>query len=160
MSSESSAVATDLNGLITAWRRPQRKGFGFQSDCGLQIFPWVPDRVRFADGGFVAGGRGIRPGRGHLRVPPDFVFEVVSPGDNYSELDEKVQDYLRAGIRLVWVVVPETRWVHVYRQDGSVGLVHEDGILDGEDVLPGFSCPVRELFATADMAEQPGTSGG
>jgi Uma2 family endonuclease len=94
--------------------------------------------------------------KGHVRIAPDLAVEVVSPRDLAPELDEKLEDYRKAGVRLVWVISPESRTVTIYRGDGSVSRLHEDDVLSGEDVIPGFRCEVRSPFpprATADARE-------
>jgi Uma2 family endonuclease len=58
-----------------------------------------------------------------------------------------VRDYLEAGARLVWLLVPKARTATAYRPDGSARLVREGESLDGEDVLPGLRIPLAELFA-------------
>jgi Uma2 family endonuclease len=60
---------------------------------------------------------------------------------------EKVADWLRAGVLLVWVIDPHGRSAHVHRADGTIGIVPETGALDGEDVLPGFNCPLSGILA-------------
>jgi Uma2 family endonuclease len=72
--------------------------------------------------------------------------EVLSPTDNPVEVQQKVRDYLEAGARLVWVIAPEARSVTVYRPDGSARLVRDPDSLDGEDVLPGLTLSLSELF--------------
>ena len=152
MSIETSAIAYDLNGRLHAMIRSGRLGRGFQSDGGLEIFPWKGDGhdVRFADGGFVAAARmpGGGFGDGYLKVAPDLVFEVVSPNDIATEVETKVADYLRAGVKLVWVLYPETRTVRVDRADGTSERLFGDAVLLGDDVVPGFSVPIRELFVS------------
>src|SRR5262249_10914622 len=83
---------------------------------------------------------------GHVTIPPDLAVEVVSPNDLFYEVDRKVQEYLQAGVRLVWVVNPDCRLGWVHRADGSVGCVREQDELTGEDVLPAFRCPLRLIF--------------
>ena len=68
------------------------------------------------------------------------VVEVLSPGDRPGEVLAKVGDWLSAGTRLVWVVDPERRLARIYRQDGSEAILNADQALEGEDVVPGFSC--------------------
>jgi Uma2 family endonuclease len=68
----------------------------------------------------------------------------LSPGDRPGEVLEKVADWLRAGTQLVWVLDPAHQSAHVHRADGSISIVHADGALDGEDVLPGFTCQIAE----------------
>ena len=83
---------------------------------------------------------------GYPELGPDLVVEVLSPGDRPGEVLAKVADWLSAGTRLVWVIDPERRIARVYRQDGSESIVSADQALLGEDVLPGFSCPLREML--------------
>jgi Uma2 family endonuclease len=72
--------------------------------------------------------------------------EVVSPNDTASALEEKLEDYQKAGVPLVWVIYPNSRTVWVCRSDGSMSHLHENDELSGEVVIPGFRCPVREIF--------------
>ena len=76
----------------------------------------------------------------------DIVIEVISPGDLAYEVDEKIAEYLEAGVALVWEINPEKRTVFVHRADGSVAKLKENDTLSGEDVIPGFACRVGELF--------------
>src|SRR5216117_3163356 len=83
--------------------------------------------------------------RGYLELRPDLVVEVLSPGDRAGEILAKVADWLSAGTKLVWVVDPERRLTRAYRHDGSETIVTVHDALDGEDVLPGFACPLRSI---------------
>jgi Uma2 family endonuclease len=77
---------------------------------------------------------------------PDLVVEVLSPNDRPGETLTKVGDWLEAGARIVWVIDPERRIARIYRQDGTETMVRETEPLDGEDVLPGFSCPLAAIL--------------
>ncbi|MGH7645260.1 MAG: Uma2 family endonuclease, partial [Gemmatimonadales bacterium] len=83
---------------------------------------------------------------GYPELAPDLAVEVLSPGDRPGELLAKVADWLNAGSRLVWVVDPERRHAVVYRADGTETLVGADDSLSGEDVVPGFSCPLASIL--------------
>lgn len=72
----------------------------------------------------------------------------MSPNDSATYLEAKVQDYLSHGTRLVWVVYPQTRTVIVHRPDGSAQMLGDDDELSGEDVVPGFTLRVGELFGS------------
>jgi Uma2 family endonuclease len=85
---------------------------------------------------------------------PDLVVEVLSPSDRLGMVMRKVQQYLRAGIAMVWVVDGESRNVTVYRAGREPRVLEENEVLDGEDVLPGFTCAVADLFRL------PGTVSG
>jgi Uma2 family endonuclease len=106
-----------------------------------------PDTVRAPDVGFIAKARLTGPtSPRYFSGPPDLAVEVVSPNDTASEIHDKVFDYLRAGTRLVWVVYPHSRTVAVYGPDITARFLDRDGVLDGGDVLPGLTLPVREVF--------------
>lgn len=77
---------------------------------------------------------------------PDVVVEVLSPSDTSTAIQQKTLEYLEAGARLVWIVDPAARTVMVFRSDGSARVLREVDELEGEDVLPGFSVPLAEVF--------------
>ena len=106
-----------------------------------------PDTVRAPDVSFVSGTRLPRTlPRGFAPLAPDLAAEIVSPRDRRPELLAKVADWLSAGVTLVWIIDPDARSAQVYRADGSVSIVTEDGSLGGEDVLPGFTCSLARLL--------------
>jgi len=81
---------------------------------------------------------------------PDLAVEVASPSQNSDEMAAKARTYLRGGTRLVWVVWPSSGHIDVWRHDRSEGPVttlNTSDTLNGEDVLPGFTYPVAEVFA-------------
>jgi Uma2 family endonuclease len=78
---------------------------------------------------------------------PDLAVEVVSPNDRFDDVVEKVQEYLAAGARLVWVALPRSKSVMVYHSNGEIKILCESDELQGEDVLPGFVCQIKQIFA-------------
>jgi Uma2 family endonuclease len=80
--------------------------------------------------------------------------EVLSKGNTKKEMDRKIQEYFRAGVRLVWLVEPKTETARVYTSPTKVHRIGTDGALDGGDVLPGFVLPLRKLFDHATRATQ------
>ena len=126
-------------------------GWTFPCETGFQCFPDNPNTVRKPDVSFVRFGRlpSEQVPVGWIRVAPDLVAEVVSPNDLVSELEAKVFEYQQAGVRLIWIINPDTRTVRIHRIDGSIGGLRERDMLDGEDVVPGFRYAVRDLFAPA-----------
>mgnify|MGYP001478775948 FL=1 len=107
-----------------------------------------PDTVRAPDVAFVSRERVPNPAPlGYPALAPDLVIEVLSPGDRPGETLAKVGDWLTAGSRLVWVVDPGRREARVYRQDGSEMLLTERDVLNGEDVVPGFSCRLATILS-------------
>lgn len=105
------------------------------------------DIVYSPDVGFVVAARvpSPRPIR-FFPFAPDLAFEVISPSETDEEIENKVRNYLRYGTRMVCNVFSETRTVQVHTPSGSVTLGEND-TLDGGDVLPGFTLPVRDIFA-------------
>ncbi len=80
------------------------------------------------------------------RTVPDLVLEVVSPSDTPEAVQDKVQEWLEAGVLVVWVADPERRVIEVYRADGTKQTLTVQDTLTGEPVLPGFQLPVSEVF--------------
>jgi Uma2 family endonuclease len=83
---------------------------------------------------------------GYIDGAPDLAIEIVSPGDTASEIQNKVQDYLAYGTSLVWIVYPQQRIVTVHYPDGVARTLRETDALSGEQVIPGFSCQMAEIF--------------
>jgi len=81
-----------------------------------------------------------------LEIPPDFVAEVVSPNNTFFDQLDRVEDYLRAGVSIVWVIDPTHRTVHVYRKDGTYDLLRSGDVLSDEPLLPGLSLPIADIF--------------
>jgi Uma2 family endonuclease len=84
---------------------------------------------------------------GYPDVAADLCVEILSPNDRPGEMREKVREYFTRGVRMVWVIDPEDRAVRVHRSPDEDRLLDELATLDGDDVLPGFSCRVADLFA-------------
>ena len=106
-----------------------------------------PDTVRGPDISFVRRERVPDPiPRGFARFSPDLAIEVWSPDDRPGKVLEKVADYLSAGTQLIWVIDPDRRQARVYRADGTMVTVNENEPMDGEDVLPGFTCVLSEVL--------------
>ena len=105
-----------------------------------------PDTVRGPDVSFVFRPRVEGRGRGFPTGAPDIAVEVVSPSDTAAEADRKVAEYLAAGSQRVWVVYPAGRRVVIHRADGSVISYSDDDVITDEELLPGFSLPLSEIF--------------
>jgi Uma2 family endonuclease len=77
---------------------------------------------------------------------PVLAVEILSPSDTQEEIHEKVGEYLRVGVRIVWVMDPADRTVRVYGPDAGPQLFNEFQELTGDPHLPGFRAPVARLF--------------
>lgn len=138
-------IASEIGFRIRNHVRRYQLGITLAAETGF-ILRRNPDTVRAPDVAFVSRDRlPPRDARGFAELAPDLVVQVLSPDDRPGEVLGKVGDWLSAGCRLVWVVDPERREVRVYRADGGVDLVGEAGVVEGEDVLPGFRLTVAEV---------------
>jgi Uma2 family endonuclease len=108
----------------------------------------VPLIVRSPYVAFISQARLEKPDlNDYIPMCPDLAVEIVSPNDTATEVKDKIALYFQAGTRLIWVVYPNGKEIHVY--DGNranLSIVDINGILDGGTVLPGFSLSMRDLF--------------
>lgn len=79
-------------------------------------------------------------------VVPDLAVEVVSPTNLAEEIDTKIADYFQAGVRLVWVIYPDSGRVYVHRSPTQVTVLERTDTLDGGEVLPGLQLPIERLY--------------
>lgn len=140
------SVSASLAVALVPFVRAGKLGTVVAGDTGF-ILTQNPDTVRAPDIAFVRAERVPYPSpAGYLTGAPDLAVEVLSPNDRPGEVLTKVGDWLEAGARLVWIIDPARRVARVYRADGSDAVVREDEALVGEDVLPGYSCLLREIL--------------
>jgi len=140
-------IAIKAGWLLKSFVDERNLGEVFAAETGF-VLGEDPATVRAADAAFVRKERLPDPiPEGFFPGPPDLAVEVISPGDLAQEVERKVEDYLQAGTRLVWVVYPTTQTVTVYRTPKEVRVHTREDELSGEDALPGFMCRVADLFA-------------
>ncbi len=144
---EHGVIAQQLAEKLSQHVRAHRLGLVCAAETGFLLFR-DPDTVRAPDVSFVSRERVAEVGipQGYWPFAPDLAVEVVSPGDRFQDLMEKICDYFAAGARRVWLVEPRSRTVSVYRSPTDVRVLTVADELDGEDVLPGFRLPVTDLF--------------
>ena len=140
-------TVANLTILLGIFVKPQRLGTIVTSDTGILLNDTL-HTVREPDIGYISAGRmpldADMPG--YSDVIPDLVVEVASPRDTVQSIHDKALMWLYHGVRLVWVGYPDTRVVDVYPSGSEVRTLGEVDVLDGGDVLPGFSCRVGEIF--------------
>ena len=106
-----------------------------------------PDTVRSPDVLYISSERyATRMNSAFLTTAPDLVVEVISPENTFAEMNQKLREYFAIGVRLVWLVDPDSRSVLAYRAFTNVREFTENDELPGDDVLPGFSVKVATLF--------------
>jgi Uma2 family endonuclease len=149
MSALASYIAGMIYWLLHGFCWASKLGWVFPEGATYQCFSDDPERVRKADVSFIRLERMTAEQasvKGHLRVFPDLAVEVISPNDLYYEVESKAEEWLSAGVQMVWIVNPRARNVAVRRSNGTTTVLHENDELTGEQVIPGFRCRVRDLF--------------
>ena len=124
-------------------------GSAFGATAAYRCFPDDPSKFRRPDASYISAGRvhDDELDEGFLAIPPDLAVEVVSPNDLAYEVETKVDEYLEAGVRMVWLILPVNQTVRVFRAGHDPIQLNSQAELSGEDVLPGFRCRVIDLFA-------------
>ena len=135
------------------WRLAQyvethRLGVVYAAETGF-FLSTSPDTVRAPDVAFVRQERiATAPtGTGFWPGAPDLAVEVISPSDIYTEVEEKVVEWLEAGTQMVLIINPRKHTVTVYRSLTEIAILTEADQLNGDPLVPGWMVPVRELFA-------------
>jgi len=123
----------------------KRRGAGRVSVEVRHQLPNDPENARLPDISYYADATKPSVNKGAVPTMPDLAIEIKSPDDSYTALRDKANYYLANGTKVVWLVYPEKRAVEALTLD-DFEFFYEDDILDGGDLLPGFTLPVREIF--------------
>jgi Uma2 family endonuclease len=118
-------------------------------DCGFVLgLPHDPERMRGPDVSYIAREKIAAHADPHrlLRCVPDLAIEIDLTSAKKPGGQQRILDYVEAGVPLVWVIDPRSRSAIAYRADGSARLVRENEVLDAEEIVPGFRLPLAELF--------------
>jgi Uma2 family endonuclease len=144
---EHGGIAMHVGASVYQAVTTQNLGRVYAAETGF-LLATNPDTVLAPDVAFVRSERLAQMGNmvGFIPGAPDLAVEVISPSDTYTEVEEKVTLWLQHGTRMVVVVNPRRRSVTVYRPDRPVLFLSEPDDLSGDDVIPGWSIPVEDLF--------------
>jgi len=140
-------IAMRIGALLEQHARKNNLGVVYAAETGFKLRQ-NPDTVRAADAAFIARQRIPKKGEpeGFWAIAPDLAVEVISPSDSAERIQSKIADWLEAGTRLLWIIYPNTQTVTEYRSLTEARVLSARETLNGYDVLPGFTCPVSELF--------------
>lgn len=136
-------IAMTIGAHLKTYVRAHRLGKVFAAETGFMLAR-NPDTVLAADAAFVRTERVLPRGPGFFPGPPDLAVEVISPSDSYSNVVVKTREWLRGGTRAVVVVDPPTMNVEVHRPSGAVTRIND--VLAVDDVVPGWTLPLAEIF--------------
>lgn len=133
-----------------------------ENDLGVVLGPdgmlrILPRQVRIPDVCFISWERlpeGEFPDEAVAGLVPDLAVEVLSPSNTRGEMERKLRDFFRAGVRLAWLIEPKTETADVHTSPTDVRHLTKNQVLDGGDVLPGFRLPLKQLFARAERRKK------
>jgi Uma2 family endonuclease len=142
--------------LLWVYLEKNKRGKALPGDALLRLMPGL---VRVPDVAFVSWSK--MPGGKFPKVRladlvPDLAIEILSEGNTRGEINRKLKEYFLAGTTLVWIIDPRKETAQVYRAPDDSRRVGKSGVLDGEQVLPGFQLSLADLFARADEEEPAG----
>lgn len=144
---EHGEIAGALIAEIRVHIRPRRMGRVGGSDAGVRL-ERNPDTVREPDVLYISAEKlplDIRV-PGYYFIIPDLVAEIASPGDRPGAIADRIAMWHRYGVAMVWAVYPATRTIAAHPRCGAALILREDDMLDGGAAIPGFQCPVRDIF--------------
>jgi Uma2 family endonuclease len=145
---ESSSLGHRIGRIVGNFVDAHDLGMMTGADGGYVLFP-DRETLRVPDVGFIRKDRvpPVAERSRFARLAPDLVVEVLSPSDRMVDALSKVAMYLQAGVRLVWLIDPDSKTITVFRPDAAPRTMGLGDTLDGGDVLPDFGVPVAEIFA-------------
>lgn len=142
-------VTSNVAFLLETHIRQFRLGRVMAGDTGF-ILARDPDTVRGPDVAYLSYERFAADEKLPLHygdMIPELAVEVVSPSETRRYLQQKTEEWLAAGVRVVWLVDPRTTQVSIHSADQDTVVLHSDDMMDGSPVLPGFTCRVSDFFA-------------
>lgn len=154
-------VCGNIAGILRDYAIRRGRGYVCTNDAGL-IVERDPDTVRGPDVTFYDDNQTADTmDRQFAERPPELAVEVMSPNDRLNRTLLRISQMLDLGVRMVWVVDPETRDVSVYRPGQAHCLVAADQELNGDDALPEFRCLVSQFFQLPgrDVSPRPSMPG-
>ncbi len=149
-----SVIALLVGHYLWDYLEKQNRGIALTADGPVRL---KPGRIRIPDVCFVSWERmpEVELAEGAiLDAIPDLAVEVISRGNTRQEMALKLRDYFKAGVRLVWFLYPKSQIAVVYTSRTDKKEIDSNGKLEGGKVLPGFSLPLRKLFA---RTQRPGS---
>jgi Uma2 family endonuclease len=145
---ETSRKNWDINLQLGIWAKQNGTGVCFESSAKFTLpngAKRMPDASWILKDRYLALSKTERARR-FARIAPDFVIELRSVSDRLPILERKMAEYIANGLRLGWLIDPETGRVHLYRADGSVEILEKPATISGENVLVGFVLDLAEIW--------------
>ena len=137
----------EINRQFGNWAKQDGRGVAGDSSTGFKL----PNGAeRSPDAAWVLRSRlselTLEQKQKFLPLAPDFAIELKSPTDVFEDVQEKMDEYIQHGVRLGWLINPETRRVHIYRPGRGVEIMDSPLEISGDPELPGFILDLREIW--------------
>jgi Uma2 family endonuclease len=145
--SETGNYNAELIVELGIWNRQYKLGKIFDSSTGFKLpggAIYAPDLAWISQNRWDALPASDR--QGFAPIAPDFVLELRSPDQNFSDLKNKMEDYIAAGCRLAWLIDPQARKTWVYAENGDIQTIPFEELLSGGTVLTGFALRLADVF--------------
>jgi Uma2 family endonuclease len=142
-----SEVAANITIILGSYAKRTKLGRVLGNEAGI-VVKRDPDTVRGADALYISYKRlpAARKPHGWLQHVPELIVEVLGKEDSWQDIEEKVSEYQHIGVDLVWVADPKTWSVRVYPLKDEAFILHDDDMITGGKLMPGFKCRVGEFF--------------
>jgi Uma2 family endonuclease len=142
-----SVITGNIYSILREFVHTKKLGRALTNEIGVHIQRDLP-RSRGADVAFLSNKKLPRGKKyqGFLTIPPELIVEVLGEECTWTRIEEKVADYHKLGVDMVWVVDPFTRAVKKFPRIGKPEVVHDGAEIDGGKILPGFKVPVARFF--------------
>ena len=138
---------SDLNYQLQFWNRSWGLGKVFDSSTGFKLSNGA---TRSPDVSWIEIGRWQSIPKAQQRrfapIDPDFVIELMSPTDDRLELQQKMVEYIKCGVKLGWLICPDEKQVEIFRQGEKKKILDNPSSLSGEDILPGLTVDLADIF--------------
>ena len=149
-------ICVNVSTLLNLYARKRKKGYVLGNDAGI-VLERAPDTVRGPDVVYFDKNKKYDEMNPKFAEDmPALAVEVISPNDRIGKITRRVREFLKAGVRLIWVIDPEARDVTVYRPGQDDYVVAAGQELTGDEVLPDFRTPVDEFFFSPEEESAPG----
>ena len=145
--SQSGKFNMSLAFQVELWNRQATMGVVFDSSTGFKLSNGA---TRSPDVSWITIERwnslSDKQKRGFAPIDPDFVIELLSPTDDLSATQQKMNEYMSCNVKLGWLINPDTKEVEIYHPNKDKETISNPSSLSGEDILPGLTVDLTEIF--------------
>ena len=145
--SQSGKRNSSLLAQVWNWNNQSKLGEVFDSSTGFKL---SNSATRSPDVSWITIERwnslSDKQKRGFAPIDPDFIIELMSPTDDLSTTQQKMNEYMNCGVKLGWLINPDEKKVEIYRSNKDKETLNNPSSLSGEDILPGLTVDLTNIF--------------